>query len=170
MKLIIDKIKKYKAVTLVETLVYIGVFGIVFIVIMQFVIMMSDNNRLTQQRLETSRSKLFLYEHLEKSFLDADDLSSVETVFDNDNGILTITDQSISEDLKYEIVNGSLVFTRGSNNTVDLNSSNIIVSKFYLEDILDVDSTVIGVDVLLGFSYRGSPNISESIHHLYKLR
>jgi len=165
-----DKIKKYSAITLVETLVYIGVFGIIFVVIIQFLIMMSDNNRLTQQRLETSRSKLFLYEHLEKSFLDADTLSVQDTTFDNDSGVLTITDQSIAEELHYEIVNGSLIFARGSDSSIILTSTNIIVTKFYLEDILDVDLNVIGVDVLLEFSYRNSPNISESIHHLYKLR
>jgi hypothetical protein len=164
--------EKFEGVTLVETLIYIGLFGIIFTLVMQFLLTISENTHTTQLRLEMSRYKTYSFQHLEKTFLDSELVDMANSTFGNDNGELTLIDTEGGGTLalKYEIVDDKVIFTRGVNSPVSLTPNNITVTQFYLEEVQNVDLETIGINITLSFENKDSDNINSNISHMYKLR
>lgn len=61
-------IKNAKGMTLVEVVLYLALFGMFFMVMVQFFFFLGDNNQLSGESLKIDRSIIFMSQHLENTF------------------------------------------------------------------------------------------------------
>jgi hypothetical protein len=167
----IHKIQKQKAMysglSLMETLVYIGLFGMLFIVLVQFMLMVGDNNDDIAIRADSGIYKLYTLEHIEESVDWSATIDEANSVFDVDNGVLVLANGSNT--VKYELSNGDLVVQRDLDTPVVITPNGVIVTLFRLDQLYDIDSSLIGVEVNLSYYMEDKPNITGNIKHVYRI-
>lgn len=134
--------KKAKAMTLVEILVYLVLFGVIFVAIMEFVISTRKNNDVASQRNELEKSVLFVVNHLDDSFSQANSVISGNTVYNSNNGKIRL--QLSGKFVEYSIVADKLNVNDNGTNYLLLDPDHKI-DKFYLEEILNNDNVLMGV-------------------------
>ena len=98
---------KLKGITLVETLVYLALFGIIFTVMVEFSISIAQSNRSAELRQHLDRAKTFIIEHIDNSFLDTNSIDLNNSVFNNDQGKVRLNNLGYFE---YYLENGVLKF------------------------------------------------------------
>lgn len=135
---------KVSGITLTEVLVYLGVFAIVFLGIIQFLFYVGENNSEAEEKHELQKSIILIDEHLNNSFKASSTINEASSIFANDNG--TIRLEEAATYIEYSIVNGRLNF---NNNGVSTSVSPAIydITKFRLEKILDSQDNLVGVRV-----------------------
>lgn len=161
--------QKYKGITLIEVVVYLALFALIFVGVVQFLIAVADNNTFTQNRIEIDRYKIYLYQHLEESLDWASQVDGVSSTFDSDNGVLVLKDTSVvpEETLTYSLNSGKVEVNRGGV-ILPVTPANVTVSKLRFEDLLDNQGNVVGVVVTTDFSLNNS-SVAENITHTYRL-
>lgn len=160
------KINKYRGVTLLETLIYIGLFGVVFITLIQFMISIGDNNQDVAERTDAARYKLFLYEHIEESIDWTVSINEVNSIFDVPNGILYLDNGA--DYIEYELSNGQLIVERSGGIPIAITPANISVTSFTIDELYGIDSQLIGVEVEVVYTIKNS-RLEGSLNHLYRL-
>jgi type II secretory pathway component PulJ len=161
---------KYIAVSLLETLVYIAIFSILFISVVQYLFIVSESSDTTQKRLELARFKLYAYQHLETSFEQAESIDTDLSTFEDNSGVLYLVDETGGTfTLEYSTNAGILEFSRDGGSAVELSSNNIVIDRLYFDEVYGLDSTLNGVQVDMDFHYKDKANITESITHIYNL-
>jgi len=96
-----EKIKNTKGMTLIEVVLYLGLFGMFFLVMVQFFFFVGDSNQLSGESLKIDRSIIFLSQHFEDSFKKGISIDEEGTVFGSDSGqlILSVSEGGSSEPL-----------------------------------------------------------------------
>lgn len=137
------KRKQLKAISIFEVLIYLALFGIVFIAVVQFVIAVRNSNLMAEQRTDLEKTAIYMMNHLNSSFVLANDISSdTNTVYEQDNGRIRLL--LTSSYLEYYLENGSLVFNNNGT-THNITNPDFSISRFYLEEILNNDGELKGV-------------------------
>jgi len=133
--------KKLKAITLVESTIYLALFGIMFIAIMQFVITMRDNNRVAIEKVDLERVVIFLTNHISDTTKNATSIDETNSIFaQNDGKLIIIKDENTYE---YKLENGSLIYTDNSTPIMILDPD-YKVTRFYLEKIYNNQNSLLG--------------------------
>lgn len=134
--------KTYEGLTLVETILYLALFAIIFFTVMQFVLAIGENNRRAMARSRVETSQIFVLEHLQESFAVAESVNDVGSLFDDDSGVLLLNLPSGSR--QYSLNNGRIMYESGGV-SVPLTAPDVVVSRFYLEEVLNAASATVGV-------------------------
>lgn len=172
---ITSKAKNLAGITLIEVLLYLAIFGLVFMTIIQFFFFLEDSNRLAAETIKIDRNVIFLSQHFEDSFKNNSRVivnpphtgSSTATYFDNElvttddaDGIIVLdpsTDiidefnNTTTNDVIYRIDsvdNDRITFEKDST-IVEITRDDLKVNKFLLESILDKDDNIIGVRITI---------------------
>lgn len=160
-----EKKKLKKGFTLIEAIVYLALFGIVFLTIVQFTFAMAAQNKDNEDQIIVEREVIFLNEHLNESFTNTQSINEGSTVFNNDTGSLFLTTSSGL--ISYTIVDGSLIFNSGSV-TEQLTSVGIRIDKFHLERVRSAKTgNLIGARIELALTATSKARISKTIQTSY---
>ncbi len=143
-----------KAFTLVEVILYIGLFGFIFTTIISFVFIISDLNNRNKYQIETEKAALFVTENIEEAFRTIKSIDTNNSVFDSDTGTLVLVQSDNSTSI-YHVQNGRLIVDTDSANNIT--GSNVVVTKFKLQRIME-GSSVNGV--ILDFSVASNKNLN----------
>jgi len=133
--------KKLKAISIVEVLVYFALFGIIFLAIISFMISVVDNNSIAEQRIDLQKSSIFVMNHLNNSFDLTNSINTDNSIFNNNNGkiVLNLTSGTV----QYYVSNNVLHYVENGTDyiltTVDYN-----ITKFYLERVLNGKDELVG--------------------------
>lgn len=121
--------------TLIESLVYVAIFGVVFTVIVQFSLNTQENNQIASLRKELGDLEVLVDASINESFKTTVSIDSTNSIFDSDNGSL-ILNLNDSTTVRYYLENNKIKVNRGGivNN---LTTSDFTCSKFFIEQILN---------------------------------
>lgn len=152
-----------KATTLVETILYLGLFAIIFIVIIQFAFTIGDATDRASAQNELQRNLIFINEHLEETIRSSVAVDDTNTTFSDPDGTLRLTRESGY--LEYTVNNGVLTLSDGTN-TYDLSSPRLNLSQFQIERIDNRDGSIGGVQVTFVIN-SNKKNVSRTIQSNY---
>ncbi|HRN86411.1 MAG TPA: prepilin-type N-terminal cleavage/methylation domain-containing protein [Candidatus Dojkabacteria bacterium] len=164
--MIFDK-KKLKGMTLIEVLLYLAIFGMFFVVIINYFFFVQDNNQLSGEALKIDRGVILLSQHFEDSFERTSSIGG-STIFNNNNGALYLTGPSninytvsdfATSDARLQFFDGAI--------TKQITRNDVEVTKFLLEEILDNSDTNIGVEITVGIRSKSDTSISTEFTNSY---
>jgi type II secretory pathway component PulJ len=157
---------KSKANTLVEVLLYLGLFGIIFSVAILFTISISQNNNNNDQRARVEKSMIFSNEHLYTSFNKATTLDLANSTFNVDNGKLRLN--YAGGYLDYQLTNGRLqISDSGAANY--LTDVDVTVSQFLVQQVTDSFANIRGLRITITVSSVKISRISKQTTTFYIL-
>lgn len=125
-------IKTKKAITLVEILIYLALFGVVFTIIVQFYIGVTQTNKYAEDEIDISNDILFIQSHLASSEFEAVSINETESIMGDDIGSVRFTFDSGYVD--YYLQNGNLLVDRDGNVT-QLSNNTLTVNQFRIDPI-----------------------------------
>lgn len=159
------QIKRVEGFTLVETILYLALFAIIFFTVMQFVLAIAENNRKAMARTRVETSLLFLLEHIEESFDNVDSISEAGSVFGNDFGVLQLSHFGIVR--QYSVSSGRIMYNTGGV-SVPVTPPDVIVTAFYLEKVGNEEGILSGVRITIEITTEEQDAI-ETIETAYTL-
>ncbi len=154
-----------KAITLLENTVYLTLFGVAFIVIVQFGIRINEYQRLSLNRGEMQKSLIIINEEL----LDVAERASTidqSSDFDLNNGTLIFN--TASGDISFSVQNNRLVRTETADQSI-ITLQSQIVQEFIFTEIENADNEIIGVELSITLAYDKNPGVTESLSTIYVL-
>ena len=153
--------------TLVEVLVYLALFAMIFVVFIRLFWYVSENNRRATYRGELDRSAMFVFEHLDTIVADASSIDENLSVFNADEGALVLQVDAAS--VSYSLASGVLYYqTDGV--AIPITSGKYDVDSFFLERVLNSDSKLIGTRLTLLISPVDLPDMSFTLTTAYTLQ
>lgn len=158
--------KKLKAITLVETLVYIAIFSMFMLVIMQFLISTQINQDKIYKELELEMNRIFLTNHLEDELrynFNFDKNNS--TLDENDSYAVFLNNQ---ETLIYRIENGDFILEKGSDIT-KLTNNKATIESFHLETINTAEGEIAAIKINIGLEHKDNSRVTNNFSTLIKL-
>lgn len=156
------KQRRQPGLTLIETIVYLAIFGIVFVAIVQFALGISEFNRLNVYRQQLDRNAILVLQHLESEFNQSKTIVTNNSQFDTDNGVLELTNLT-NDTVSYSLSAGQIMVQRGSAAAVSLTpSAELTVQKFRLTPLLNAGS-YIGVHWEIELVSKGDTALTRSI-------
>ncbi len=157
-----------KGLTLIEVVLYLALFGMFFLVMVQFFFFIGDSNQLSGESLKVDRAMIFLSQHFEDSFKNGVSVDEINSIFDNDTGKLSMSvkwpGNQTPEDFEYTLTQGVL-FAGGT----AITRGDLQVTKFLLESIEDNADNLVGVKITIGLSSRGRNPVNKEISNNYLL-
>lgn len=162
--------KNKKGITLIEVVIYLAVFSIFFIGMINFFYSLSENNRISGENLKVDRATIFTSQHLEDIFKKGSSIDEGESIFDSDSGKLTVELKGgeyayyPTDEVVYNVVDGVLLA-----NGTPITRSDLDVSKFLLEKIKDNSDNLIGVRITIKVSSKLRDKVSQEFSNNYLL-
>lgn len=151
---------RFKAMTLVELVVYLALFGLIFLSIMQFVLASNQNNDTARGRNLIEKNSVFLLRHLEQSFASIQSLDEINSVFDIDQGKLVL---NTSDGIKqYQISDTQLEYSFDGTD-FNLIQPGFEITSFRIEKILNNDDQLVGVIISITMNSINLLNVNKSI-------
>ena len=159
------KNNKYKlqGITLVETLLYIGIFTLIMFTIMNFMLSTQESNRRNDIKTEIHKTSEFLSLHLSDSFEKTLSVNKDTSIFNSNQGQLDINFSSGIN--QYKVSNNKILF-----NNIPLTTPNITVTQYLLEPVYKGTDNIIGVEITIGIQSTKNPSFSEIINLLEIVR
>ncbi len=159
--------RKLKALSIVEVLVYFALFGVIFLGIINFMISVRATNTSAEQRNLLGKNTIYVMNHLNSSFEVTNSINSASSIFNNDNGkiVLNLNGKTV----EYFLVSGVLHFVDNGTDYV-LTNTDFDLTRFYCEQIKNYRDEEVGVRFSLTFRSMKSPSTSYSFQTsmLYK--
>ena len=161
------KSENYKnAISLVETVLYIAIFSIIFTSIVGFALTIAQSNQNANLRNNIERSAIFLDEHITESFLSSNSIDNNESVFNQNDGLIKIYNSTNS--YIYSLSDGRIIID--SNGTQNyLTSPDLNVSKFLIEEVLSPTGSTTGVRISFQINSVNKLNITKSFQTYYSI-
>ena len=158
------KNKKLKGVTLVETLLYIGLSSIILFVVLSFMLSTQEASSRTSAKTKTHQASQFILEHLHETFRQVKSIDQTSSVFNNDNGKLFVV---FSDGMRnYSLTNSQILF-----DSTLITPKTVNVTKFLLEPIRDKkDTSIIAVKITIHLISTEDTKVSEDINFLGVIR
>jgi type II secretory pathway pseudopilin PulG len=134
---------KLKGFTLIETVLYIGLFSIILLMVISFMLMTQEsasNTKSTESLYDTSQ---FITQHINYTFENASSVDEINSNFEIESGKLTLLVDTLTK--VYDIQNQQLYY-----DGVPISPPHITVEKFYLTPIYKgTDITAVRITILL---------------------
>ncbi len=152
---------KLKGVTLLETVLYIGLFSIILFIVVNFMLTAQESSRRTNESERLHRTKHFISQHIDYSFQNSDEIDETNSIFDNDlggnNGLGNIRSNTAGGALRF--------YLRGVSHFihVDYTWRDIRLYRTGYQGILPDDTDVVRYDG--GYGSRGCGSFH--VHGLY---
>ncbi len=150
-------IKNFKAITLIETLVYIAIFGIFMSILIQFFLSVQINQDKVYKELELEMNQIFVTNHFNELLGDVFAFDSENELFFNEQ-----------ETLEYRVLEEDLVLQVGGETRI-LTNNRVSVKGIYFEEIRVLDGPVSAVRVNLSFEHSGDSRVSRDFSKLIKV-
>lgn len=135
-----------EGMTLVETVLYVALFAIISLSVLTFTWNITEYNQEAESRTMVQRSLIQVQEHIAEKMEVATAIDELSSVWGVDAGVLAITVSGAGAN--YQISDGRLTYSAGGS-SIPISSSKIVITRFYLEQVLDRTDQVTGVRVTL---------------------
>lgn len=157
---------KVKAFTLVEVILYVGLFGFIFTTIISFFLVTDEFNKNDKYQIDVAKSALFVVEHLEETFNNAKSIDIANSTFDNNIGILTVVKDDNST-VRYSVSNNRIIVLTSTSNFIS--PVDIVINKFRFEQVID-NGVIKGVRFDLDISSAKRDRINKNIVYTYVIQ
>lgn len=148
---------RYQGMTLLEIVIYLAVFSLVFLSMIGFLFSFEDGIHNAQSRFQATTSEQFLTDHLTNSIRKADSVNLTTTVFENNNGVLQLhfNDSAGDYETKYTLVNGTIYYTKVGGDPVAITPNSMNITKLFFIRINDENSKLVGTSIDIEYTYKG---------------
>lgn len=149
--------------TLVETLIYIGLFAIIIVMVVNFMITtLQSSTRISRNGL-LDQNMSFLANHMEDTFDRALEINSTGSIFENNNSVLNI--QLPSGPQSYLLNEGTLFY-----NGARLTPPSVRISRFFVSPVYDGAMNILAVRVQIQSENSSDSSIHDELNILLTLR
>ena len=159
--------RRIKGISLVETVLYVALFGVIFSAIIGFSLTIGESNRNANLRNSIERDAVFLDEHITESFLISDNIDKAVTIFNQNAGRIKI--YSATNSFTYSLSNGRLIINRNGVQNY-LTGTDVNVSEFLIEEVLSPTGTTTGVRISFEINAVIKTNIKKSFQTYYSIK
>lgn len=153
---------KLKGLTLIETILYIGLFSIILLMVVSFMLMTQQSTQRTESNASLHKTSQFIIQHINYTFEHATAIEEAGSVFEIDQGELTIIVDTLSR--LYQLQNQQLLY-----DGIPISSPNISVEKFYLTPIYK-ESDIIAVRIDITLRDQDDTTLTDTINLLATFR
>ena len=153
---------KLKGLTLLETVIYLGLFSMIMFIIINFMFSTQEATLRTQRKSLLHETSQFITQHLSYTFEEVSSIDAGNSEFLDNQGRIELVING--ENKAYEIHNTGIYY-----DAIPLTPSNIIVNSFYIEPIYE-DLDIIAVRISFILISDKDPNISETTNLLFTIR
>ncbi|HNW23708.1 MAG TPA: hypothetical protein PKH06_03030 [Candidatus Dojkabacteria bacterium] len=154
---------KLKGITLVETILYIGLFSIIIIIVLNFMLSTQEANQRTDNRLEINRVSEFVSKHINSSFNKNLSIDSTTSVFNDNQGVLSLI--FIDGNRQYTLTDSQISF-----DGTPITPTTVSVTRFNLIPIYKGTDTIVGIKTEITFISKKDSSITETINLLSLIR
>jgi Tfp pilus assembly protein FimT len=134
---------KLKGLTLIETVLYIGLFSIILLMVVSFMLSTQQSTEKTNSSEDLFKSSQFIIQHINHTFENSYSVDEANSSFEVDSGILSLEFESVNK--TYQIQDQQLYF-----DGVAISPPDIIVERFFLTPIYkETDITAVRFEILL---------------------
>lgn len=154
---------RLKGVTLIETILYIGLFSVIIIIVLNFMLSTQEATQRTDIRSSLNRTSGFVSQHINYSFNKAISIDQNTSIFDNSQGLLAL---EFTEGNKQYTLSDSRIHFDG----VPITPSSTSVTSFTLHPIYKGTDTIVGVKIDMDILSKKNPSITDTINLLLTLR
>ncbi|MCA9386985.1 hypothetical protein KC669_03035 [Candidatus Dojkabacteria bacterium] len=152
-----------KGMTLIETSLYLALFGMAFLMIVQFGLSMREYQKLALVRTEIQKSLVILNQEFLNSVSMSDSIDNISE-FNTESGDLILNESS--GNVTYRVENFRLV-KQDSTSQIYLTPADMVISQFIFTDIRSDDGDILGIQINITLSYAKNNNVSESLSSTY---
>ncbi len=153
---------RLKGVTLIETMIYIALFSIILLIIINFMFSAQESTMRNNRRAELQKTIEFLTQHVTDTFDRTNSVNTENCVFLDNQGVLNITTDMVNE---YKLEDGRILF-----NNIPITPKGILVGSFRLEPVNDSFDKTIGVRFSIQLSSREDSPVAQEINLLTVIR
>jgi len=139
-------INKLKAITLTETVVYIAIFSIFMLTLMQFFISIQINQDKVYKELELEMNRIFVTNHFEEKIKNKFILDQQNSLIDEE--IAEIVFLSENKTLSYKIITGNLILDN-TNEIISITNNKAVVETFQVEPIINRTDNLSAIKISL---------------------
>ena len=134
---------RLKGLTLIETVLYIGLFSIILLMVISFMLMTQESASNTESTESLYDSSQFITQHINYTFENAQSVDDTNSLFNIDSGKLTLDIDTLTK--TYEMQNQQIYY-----DGVPVSPPSITVEKFYLTPIYkETEITAVRINILL---------------------
>lgn len=134
---------RLKGLTLIETVLYIGLFSIILLMVISFMLMTQESASNTESTESLYDSSQFITQHINYTFENAQTVDDTDSLFNIDSGKLTLVVDTLPK--TYQIQNQQIYY-----DGVPVSPPHISVEKFYLTPIYkETEITAVRINILL---------------------
>ncbi len=148
-------IKKLKAITLIETLVYVSIFGIFMLVLIQFFLSVQFNQDKILKELELEMNQIFITNHFRETV--GENFS-----FEQENNTAIFSNDS--QTLEYKISNGNLVLVEDGEEKI-LSNSKALATDFSIDPV----GYNLAVKLTVSLAHQGNEKITREFSNLIRV-
>lgn len=154
---------RLKGVTLLETVIYLGLFSLVIVMVLSFMLSTTESTTRTMRKSILHQSMEFVIGHIDDTLSKSNLISTTNSVFDDTNGILEI---NISGEAKQYTLVDSRIYYDG----VPITPTSVVVENFELHPSTNGNGDVIGITVISTLRSVKDNSLTENINLLFTLR
>jgi|GEM_PF-5340724 len=134
---------KQKGMTLIEILIYLGLFAIIFSAAIEFSFVIGRQLQRHSQIQQVNGTVIFINNQINDTFLYSKQINTGNSTFDNVIGAVEV--QSYSNEISRYYVNNGTLFVNQDGVVSPLTDQNLEVKEFTVTQILDKSSEIVGV-------------------------
>lgn len=151
---------RLKGVTLIETMLYIGIFSIIIVIIINFMLSTQEATRTNDIESSLQRSSSFISQHLNSSFKKVKSIDEVNSIFNNDQGRLSIVFSTGNKE--YSLTNSKLMF-----DAEQITPNNLLIRVFNITPIYKEPDSIIGINISITIESKIDSSLSHTSNLLY---
>jgi hypothetical protein len=158
---------KLKAFTLIETILYLALFNVIFFSVITWAISLSQSNRNAEYKNAVEKNAIFVSEHLNDSFRRGLSIDNANSTFNDPNGKVRVVFETGY--FEYYRSNNVLKVTAGAA-THDLTDKFVLVTETHISPVLNDLGVAIGAKIRVTLVAEKYPTITKTIESYYAFR
>ena len=156
--------KRYSGILLIESVVYLGLFALLFLALIQFYFTIGSSNQRSTANLLLQRTRIFLAEHTEETIRDSLSFDILSSKLDDDSGILRF--ETTTGYKEYYLENGVLKITDGVD-IFPLTPPNTLVTRFRGEVAEDSGSNMYYLEIYIDLQNQDLTTVTQDLNFFY---
>lgn len=156
--------RKYKGITLIESTVYLGIFAMLFLAMMQFYFTIGTSNQRSSAQTTLQKNKIFLSEHTELTIRDSDGLDVANSIIETDSS--SVRFHQGDSYVEYYVIDGVLYLDDG-NVATRLTPPTVEVERFRADLTQDSDNTLYYLQLQIDLRDKNIDTIQQEIELFY---
>ena len=153
---------KLKGFTLIETVLYIGLFSIILLMVVSFMVMTQDSTDKTKDSASLHKTSQLIIQHINYTFEHTTGIDEDGSIFEAEQGKLTVMVDTLPK--TYELLNQQLYY-----DSIAISPPDITVERFYLTPIYK-ESDIIAVRIEILLKDKQDTQLTEEINLLSTFR